>query len=425
MVKLTPKQQVLLLLDEALATGVRGRVASILKQARAEIEGRPAADDSFYAQAASDISDPDHPGLVFKVGKHKRRWIYRYTPKGKRSTQQLTLGHFPEMGVEAARAAWAKARQQRTDAPEERDVSPSLTVRDLIEHYLEYARHHRPQWRQERRLLEGALWEQYGDTEAAAIDGSVIQLLLEQARERGRQRGGHGQRAAEHALQCYRQLFNVARGVAEPPVGGEPWLSPRLANPCEGIQLRRVPNLERAITLSEVGLYLKALIRLPVNETIKQVLMLQLSLLLPLSALCRMRWQGVDWQQGRVTIDNGKGERLTFPLTDQALELLQQRKRKALASDWVFPALKHQHKALPVAYPTQLLVAVRRHIQLPDQFTAEAICRLGREWLRNDSPLPVMRLPIKDGQGSALQLVAIKGQLEQWNRYLSNLRQSV
>lgn len=425
MVKLTPKQQVLMLLDEALATGVRGRVATILKQAKAEIEGRPIADDSFYAQASSDVSDPDRPGLVFKVGKHKRRWIYRYTPPGKRSTQQLTLGHFPEMGVEAARAAWEQARSQRDQGPVTEPAPVEMSVKELVERYLDYARHSRPQWRQEQRLLEGDLWEQYGESDAHSIDRAVIELLLEQARQQGQRRGGHGQRAAEHALQCYRHLFNVARGIAEPPAPESPWLSPRLANPCEGIHLRRVPNLDRAITLSEVGRYLKALIRLPVNESIKQVLMLQLSLLLPLSALCRMRWQGVDWKQGRVVIENEKGERRTFPLTDQALELLQQRKRKAIASDWVFPAMKVQHKALPVAYPTQLLVAVRRHIELPDQFTSESICRLGREWLRNDSPLPVLRLPIKDEQGSELQLVAIKGQLEQWNRYLTNLRQSV
>ncbi|MBY6223408.1 integrase family protein [Ferrimonas balearica] len=424
MVKLTPKQQVLLLLDEALATGVRGRVATILKQAKAEIEGRPAADDQFYAQASSDISDSDYPGLVFKVGKHKRRWIYRYTPKGARSTRQQTLGQFPQMGVEQARAAWQAARAAR-DGEVVTPEQPTFSVQTLVERYVQYARNHRPQWRQEQRLLEGVLWEQYGEREADSIDGEVIGLLISQAREQARQRGGHGQRAAEHALLCYRHLFNVARGVATPAPESGPWLSPRLANPCEGLQVSRQPVTERAITLSEVGIYLKALIRLPVNESLKQVLMLQLGLLLPFSALCRMRWQGIDWRRGRVVIEDTKGQRRTFPLPEQAMEMLQQRKRNALASDWVFPAMKQQHKPLPATYPTQLLAAVRHHLSLPDQFTAEAICRLGRGWLKSENDLPVVRLPIVEEQGSELQLVAIKSQLEQWNRHLANLRQTV
>ncbi|MBY6185438.1 integrase family protein [Marinobacter hydrocarbonoclasticus] len=425
MIKLTPKQQVLLLLDQALATGVRGRIAGILKHAKSEIEGRPLADDQFYAEASQDISDPDCPGLVFKVGKHKRRWIYRYTPSGARSTRQVTLGHFPEMGVEAAKQAWAEARTERESPVPTEPVESGVSVQQLVERYIHYAKAHRTHWRQEQRLLDGALWEQYGEHQADQLDGAVMHLLLEQARERGQQRGGHGQRAAEHALLTYRHLFNVARGMATPAAAESPWLSPRLANPCEGIQIRRIPANDRAITLTEVGQYLKALIRLPINDTIKQLLMLQLGLLLPLSALCRMRWQGVDLRQGRVVIEDAKGQKRAFPLTAQASELLQQRKRKAQASDWVFPALKQHHKPLPVTYPGQVMVAIRRHIDMPDQFTSEAICRVGRDWLRSDSALPVLRLPIREEQGSEFQLVAIKEQLEQWNRYLANLRQSV
>ncbi|MBY5991536.1 integrase arm-type DNA-binding domain-containing protein [Ferrimonas balearica] len=426
MVKLTPKQQVLLLLDEALATGVRGRVASILKQAKSEIEGKPAADDGFYHQAASDISDPDRPGLVFKVGKHSRRWIYRYTPKGAKSTKQLTLGHFPEMGVEQARQAWAEAKAERAgQAPVQPKAPEGPSVADLVGQYLDYAKDHRSQWRQERKILEGALWEQYGEWPAEQLAGDHIRLLLSQVQEQAQSRGGHGKRAAEHALTTYRHLFNVARGLTEPRANGVPWICARVANPCEGLVVPRAVSVERAITQSEVGQYLKALIRLPINEELKQVLMLQLALLVPLSALCRLRWQGVDWRLGRVVVEDRQGQVRTFPLTAQAVELLQNRKRKADASDWVFPALKHKERALPVSYPTQMLAAIRQHISLPDQFTSEAICRLGREWVRQDSPLPVMRLPIREEQGSELQLVAIKEQLEQWNRYLASLRQSV
>ncbi|SHG90252.1 integrase arm-type DNA-binding domain-containing protein [Ferrimonas marina] len=421
MTKIPPKQQVLLLLDQCLATGIRGRVAEVIKQAKNEIEGRSGYDERFYQQAAADVSDPQYPGLVFKVAKHKRRWILRYTPKGAKSTKQRTLGHFPEMSVAQAREAWAEARAELQGQSVVAKVE--MPVERLVELYLAYARQHRSQWRREQQILERHALLLWQGLDAAKIGPDDIEAVLRQVEQGAQQRGSHGQRAKGAALSTLRHLFDVARGhIAIQP---EAWLDPNLANPCETIRLPQVISHRMPLMASEIGRYHKALLGLPLHEQVQPLLLLQLSLLVPFSVLCRMTWAGVNWERGLVQVKTTRGQEKVVPVTPAAMEILKLQRRQSGQSVWVFPAMQHPEKPMPHRYPSELMAAVREHLSLPDQFTADRICRFGRDWLVGQgSALAEAALPLDKAQLNPLTEQQIRQNLQQWQQHLTNLRLS-
>ncbi|WP_298442764.1 integrase arm-type DNA-binding domain-containing protein [uncultured Ferrimonas sp.] len=423
MEKLPPKQQVLFLLEQCLATGVRGRIAEIIKHARAEIEPRDEFNDQLYSKASADLSDPNFPGLVFKVGKQSRRWIYRYTPTGSRSTKQRTLGYYPQMTVQQARAAWA---QQRQPHAEPSDAVVSYSVGQLVADYLNYARHHRNEWQREQRLLERQLDDRFGGLDAAALNSDHIEQILSHVEQVAIAKGGHGQRAKEKALSILRHLYDVARGKTDYHDSSLPWLAPSLANPTEGISISRVAVMQTPLFAADVGRYLKALVGLPINEDVKALLMLQLGTMAPFSILCRLQWQHIDWQRQSIRFVGSKKQVQWLPLSTAALALLEQRRRQSRADQpWVFCATKQRHKPMPIHYPSQLLAALRTHLQLPNQFTAGKIIRFGLQWHQQQgSVIGQVGHPIQDSHFSLLPQAQFTVAAEQWQQYLTNLRQS-
>ncbi|QIZ76504.1 integrase family protein [Ferrimonas lipolytica] len=422
--KLPPKQQVLLLLEQCLQTGIRGRLAEVVKHARNEIERKDEFTDAFYRQASIDVSDPAYPGLVFKVAKHKRRWVFRYTPVGAKSTKQQTLGYFPEMSVAQARAAWHEVKYPHSDVLQE--PITTFSVNQLIEHYLIYAQQYRKEWRAERRLLERFLGDRYGHHDVSEVDTKVIGRILAAVEQRALDAGHQGQRAKESALTLLRHLFDVARGKSEYLAQGAPWIDADLANPCEGLSVERQSQSAAPLFAGDVGRYLKALVGLPINEDVKGLLMLQLNLLCPFSWLCKLEWQHIDWRRQCIALPNEQGRLNWLPLSSSALQFLENRKRQQRGTQpWVFSALKHHHKPMPARYPSELLASLKQHLQLPDQFTATQICQFGHSWLEQQgSVLAKTGLPISDAHFQLLDQRQLVAAAEQWHQYLTNLRQS-
>ncbi|WP_028115495.1 integrase family protein [Ferrimonas senticii] len=422
---LTPKQRVLILLDQCLATGVKGRVAEIVRRARDEVDQRSDFSDSYFANAAADVSDPRYPGLVFKVGKRSRRWIYRYTPRGQRSTKQLTLGHFPTMTAAEARLAWQRQREPDGQDRAEIEVSTvALSIAELINRYRHYAKQFRPDWRREMALLEQHLGDRFGQWDALALSQTEVSQLLTMAQQQAQQRGGHGQGAKEKLLAVIRHLYDVARGISDYQDSSLPWLDRQHANPTEGLSVSRPTPMRIPLFASDVGRYLKALTGLPLNEDVKALLQLQVSSAAPFSMLCRLQWQQIDWQQRLIRFQQANGSVVWQPLSQQALQMLDLRRRQQRQSSvWVFTAISQQHKPMPLRYPSQLLASLREHLQLPSHFTATALVRFALEWHRQQGGgIGQVGLPVSDSHIKLIPASSLTDGAEQWQQYLSNLR---
>ncbi|SDJ72631.1 hypothetical protein SAMN04488540_11276 [Ferrimonas sediminum] len=390
-IKMSPKQQVLALLDQCLATGVRGRVQAVIKQAIADIEGQ--SSQRGYQHADSDINEADYPGLIFKVGKHTRRWVYRYTPEGARSTRQMTLGYYPQMDRAAAIAAWEAQRLALTEPPQS---EPSLTLNQAITRYIDhYGRQHRPQWRRERQQLERWLGDELGELAADSLSPDQALQVVRPQESGARQR-----------LALMRRFYRVGRGLCDEVEQG--WLPPTLACPFEQIQVARSERHTAQIGWPHVGRYLRQVNALDDNDPLKLILQLQLTNLGSFAFWCQLKWEGIDWQAGWAQVGQGK-EMKVMPLSAPTLELLKRRQRSAGPSAWVFPSHSDGDKAVPHHYPAKLMQKMRSSLGLPDQFTASGLERLSRHWLAEqgkvvDSP----RWPQSSGR-------PVKAVLEQHN----------
>lgn len=425
--KLPPKQQVLMLLEQCLATGVKGRIAEIIKHAKAEIDSRDNFTDQFYANAVSDVSDPKFPGLVFKVGKRSRRWIFRYTPKGHKSTKQQTLGYFPEMSVSEARQAWHELSQPKAEVQEANLVAYSVT--QLVADYVGYAKKYRTDWRREQRFLERYFDDLYGSLPADSITEEHVLDVINGAEQRAISQGGHGQRAKEKACSILRHLYDVARGKTECDLASLPWLDPQLANPTETIQITRTTVKQMPLFASDVGRYAKALAGLPIHQDLQALLQLQLVTLAPLSILCRLEWTQIDWNNHMIAVDQfgSSREAVLIPLPASAMQLLELRRRKQQQKQlYVFTATKQQHKPMPLRYPSKMLAALREHLQLPTNFTCGRVIRFGNEWLlQSNASFGQVGNLVSKGHFQLIGNKPLVERAEQWSQHLNNLRQTV
>ena len=75
-------------------------------------KGTPVDDPKAYRTALATLPEGDHPdphcpGLIFRVQKRRRTWVFRARRAGKRLRDRL--GYFPQMGLKEARLAAGEA----------------------------------------------------------------------------------------------------------------------------------------------------------------------------------------------------------------------------------------------------------------------------------------------------------------------------
>ncbi|BDY05100.1 hypothetical protein [Ferrimonas sp. YFM] len=382
-IKMTPKQQVLALLDQCLATGVRGRVQAVIKQAIADIEGQGKA--SGYQHAESDINEADYPGLIFKVGRHKRRWVYRYTPKGAKSTRQLTLGYYPQMDRQAAIESWQQHRLvQQGEAPPPQGTPLSKGV----ELFADWAQGRRPRWRAEVSQLEALF-----DGERAERIGESLTLAEVEALVAPQQPG------AKHRLSLLRLFFRVARGLES----AQGWMTPGTACPCEAFSLARNTSLSHKIGWRELGRYHKTVLALDDAEALKPLLLLQLSNLIGFKSLCQLSWSQLDLDRGfaRVQVD---GRVRFLMLSSETSAWLKRRQREASEGPWVFSCPTDSSKPMPESYPVKLMSDLKGQCGLDRRFTTASIRELASQWLKEQGrevpkrPWPLLEERPSEGQ---------------------------
>ncbi|WP_028108391.1 integrase family protein [Ferrimonas futtsuensis] len=382
-IKMTPKQQVLALLDQCLATGVRGRVQAVIKQAIADIEGQAKA--SGYQHAESDINEADYPGLIFKVGRHKRRWVYRYTPKGATSTRQLTLGYYPQMDRQAAIEAWQQHRLEQQGAAPTEQGTP---LRQGVERFAEWAQVHRRRSRAEVRQLESLFAGEWADRIGESLTQEEVEALV-----------APQQPGAKHRLSLLRLFFRVARGLES----DQGWMSPGMACPCEGFSLTRTTALSHKIGWREVGRYHRAVLALDDSEPLKPLLLMQLSNLIGFKPLCQLSWSQLDLERGFARLQV-EGKTRFLMLSSDTLAWLKRRHRQPSVGPWVFSCPTDSSKPMPESYPVKLMGVLKGQCGLDRRFTTASIRELASHWLEEQGrevpkrPWPLLEERPNEGQ---------------------------
>ena len=110
----SPKKRALVLLNQALDTGIKGRNRSVVLQAIEVLEdqGRDLTDMAYqHLKTGGELVDPKRPGFMMRANKGIKRWIYRYSWHGKQ--KEFHLGDYPATSVADARDLWSDTRTIR------------------------------------------------------------------------------------------------------------------------------------------------------------------------------------------------------------------------------------------------------------------------------------------------------------------------
>jgi integrase len=134
------------------------------------------------------VWDAGAPGLALKIGKRRKSWVVRYRPVPGRE-REVTIGHYPELGIAEARRRAREIRSRALDggdplvqkAERRIELDPKSSFRAVIEQYWATDLHHRQlrRRRQEERLIELHVLPQWRDRPITGITSADALDLLE------------------------------------------------------------------------------------------------------------------------------------------------------------------------------------------------------------------------------------------------------
>jgi len=279
-------------------------------------------------RAQMDVYDSVCRGLVLRIGKKRRTWLYRYRVDGR--TQVFALGAYGdregELDVRAARKAAALRRGEGGDpADERRRLRMAETVKDLADLYLA---HHASQHKkassahEDLKMLRRDVLPAWGSRKAAEIRRPDVIALLDEIVARG------AKVKANRVLSLLSKLFNFAieRSILE-------------SNPAAGVprRIRERPR-ERCLSDGEIRVLWQALDAFP-SEKIADAYRLMLLTAQREGEVLRMAWSEIDLESGCWTLpaERSKTNQMhRTPLTGTALAILNRRKADAGDSLYVF-----------------------------------------------------------------------------------------
>jgi integrase len=236
------------------------------------------------------------------------------------------LGSFPDMTVEQARkdAAQMLGSIAKGDPVVSKRVSKptGLDLRELIEHYInEYAQHHCTTWEEMRKNLHRC-FDLWLSTPAATITRTDVQ---QQMNILGKERG---QQTANRAYDDLRAVYSwsIKYGYHT----GE--------NPCTGITKFKTRSRERFIRPDEFEKFLEGL-KTEKNIPFRDYIYLSLFTGARQGNVLAMRWDQINFDLGlwHIPITKNK-ESQTVPLTELAMQVLEDRYEHRKSAEWVFPS---------------------------------------------------------------------------------------
>ena len=294
-------------------------------------------------------------GLGVRVSPAGRRsWIYMYRFNGK--ARRMTLGTYPGMGLASARVKHAQAKEalERGNDPGTAHVQgrradrQAETVEALVKEYLEkWARPRKRSASEDERTLNKDVLPLWGKRKARDITRRDVILLLDGIVERG------APIQANRTLAVIRKMFNfaISRDILDAtPVA-------MVNAPAKEIQRDRV------LTADEIKTFWQGLEGAPMSKGVQLALRLQLVTAQRKGEVIGANKSEFDLSEKVWTIPaerskNGTAHRV--PLSDFALQLIEEALEATGGSDWLFPSTHgHQNHINPEAVSHALRNALR------------------------------------------------------------------
>lgn len=275
----------------------------------------------------------------------------RVTPAGTKSfsfyrrvngkPERVTIGKFPSVTVDQARAEVAKLNAQVVQgispADNKRAIQKEVTLGQIFDQYIErHAKVHKSTWSKDQQLFDTHLYK-WANKKLSSIKqldiqslhtaiGSSQKTVLKENKSGGLTQvriGGKG--AANHLLRLLRTVFNKAIGWG--------WEG---RNPVVGIKEFQSQSRDRFLESNELPRLFASLIAEP-NETIRDFFLMCLLTGARKGNVEAMRWDQINFDSMTWRIPKTKtGDAQVIPLPTQAIELLNN--RSAAGSPWVFPS---------------------------------------------------------------------------------------
>ena len=256
--------------------------------------------------------------------------MYRFEGRARR----ITFGHYPKMSVAAAHAAFGKALAELEKG---NDIGANLvtlnignrlapTVEGLASEYIEkWAKPRKRSWSEDERILKKDVIPFLDNQKAKQVTKRDIVVLLDKVLERG------SPIAANRTLAVARRMFNFAveRDIIT-------------TSPCYGIKAPSKENQrDRMLSLDEIKSFWHSLSNAGMTELSKLAIKLQLATAQRKGEVVAAEWTEFDlvngwWTMPAHKVKNGNTHRV--PLSNLALEIIQQIKPLSNGSKWLFPS---------------------------------------------------------------------------------------
>ncbi len=266
--------------------------------------------------------DKKTPGLTLRVTATNTKSFVLYR-RVQGSPQRVTLGRFPSMTVDQARAKIAEINAQIVEGKnpneEKRAVRDEIKLGDLFKLYLEqHAKLHKKSWGKDESQFNQYL-KKWGSKKLSSIRRSDIQNLHSKT---GKESGLF---AANRLLSLLHTLFNKAIDWG--------WEG---SNPAHGVKKFKERSRERFLEADELPQFFKALGEEP-NQIARDYFLISLLTGARRDNVLSMRWDQINLERETWTIPITKtGDPHTLPLVTTALSILETRKAES-SSPWVFP----------------------------------------------------------------------------------------
>ena len=259
--------------------------------------------------------DEKQAGLILDVKPSGSKSFYLYK-KIDGKPERIFLGTFPDTKVAKARKLAEIKRGEIADGKnpqeEKRKIRAEITFGEFFQDYLErYSKLQKRSWQYDEREVNRFLLHWF-KRKLSSIKKYEVQKLQEEIFR------NNGLYQANRILERIRAIYNKA---IEWGWEGE--------NPAKGIKKYKEKSRDRFIQPHELPFLFRAL-EIEENETASDYLLISLMTGARKANVLSMRWEEIDWQRMEWRIPETKnGEPVTIPLIEQAMEILERRKRRA------------------------------------------------------------------------------------------------
>lgn len=279
--------------------------------------------------AQIDYFDERLTGFGLRLSPRGRKtWFCMYRHSGR--LRRLSLGTYPALTLadarDQAKSELAAAAKGNDPAAQKKAERLAETFGELATEYLEkYAKPNKRSWQEDERLINKELLPKWKLVKAKNIKRRDVIRLLDEIQKRG------APIQANRVLALVRKMFNWAIG--------RDLLN---TNPCYQIKaLAKENRRDRVLSEEEIQIFWSKLDECDMTDAMKIALKLQLVTAQRKIEIVSAKWEEVDLRLKWWTIPSEKSKNSLshrVPLSELAIELLNELKQLTGVSDYLFPS---------------------------------------------------------------------------------------